>query len=270
MSPNSGSPDSGKEKPGPLDVGQNTKRDAIPDAKKMSRLLANCQPLIDRLYAEAIPCSWSISRDRFEASLERSAAKRFASKSFSPEEIEEYLGALHLQDLSLAAACAEGHPEAWEYFVATYRTYLRSAAAAILRCPASSPAAHDLADSLFAELYGLTDAKRGDRSLFRYFHGRSSLKTWLRAVLGQRNIDAIRAGKKFDSLDEGAEDGETRRVRELSTVEIPADPHREPYLQKFREALTSALESLETRDRERLRLYYAEDRTLAEIGRELG
>ena len=32
MSPNSGSPDSGNEKPGPLDVGQNTKRDAIPDA----------------------------------------------------------------------------------------------------------------------------------------------------------------------------------------------------------------------------------------------
>ena len=274
MSPTSGSPDSGNEKPGPLDVGQNTKRDAIPDAKKMSRLLANCQPLIDRLYAEAIPCSWSISRDRFEASLERSAAKRFASKSFSPEEIEEYLGALHLQDLSLAAACAEGHPEAWEYFVATYRTYLRSAAAAILRCPASSPAAHDLADSLFAELYGLTDAKRGDRSLFRYFHGRSSLKTWLRAVLAQRHIDAIRVSRRFTELEDGAGDGAGENMPRHALVsdrtQTPPAPHRERYVARFTRALQVALALLDPRETERLRLYYADQQTLAEIGRRLG
>jgi hypothetical protein len=42
------------------------------------------------------------------------------------------------------------------------------------------------------------------------------------------------------------------------------------YLQKFREALSVALASLDARDRLRLRLYYPEDRTLAEIGRELG
>jgi hypothetical protein len=41
-------------------------------------------------------------------------------------------------------------------------------------------------------------------------------------------------------------------------------------LQRFREALTLALASLDARDRDRLRLYYAEDRTLADIGRTLG
>jgi hypothetical protein len=41
-------------------------------------------------------------------------------------------------------------------------------------------------------------------------------------------------------------------------------------LQRFREALTLALASLDARDRDRLRLYYAEDRTLADIGRALG
>jgi hypothetical protein len=89
-------------------------------------------------------------------------------------------------------------------------------------------------------------------------------------VLSHRHIDAIRAGRKFDSLDDGGDDGEMRRVPELSAVDIPPDPQRAMYLQKFREALSVALESLDARDRERLRLYYAEDRTLAEIGRELG
>jgi len=89
-------------------------------------------------------------------------------------------------------------------------------------------------------------------------------------VLSQRHIDTIRAGKKLDSLDDGGGDGEMRRVPELSAVDIPADPHRATYLQKFREALSVALASLEARDCERMRLYYAEDHTLAEIGRELG
>ena len=53
----------------------------------------------------------------------------------------------------------------------------------MLKSSASAPEAEELADSLFAELYGLSAEKRG--SLLRYFHGRSSLKTWLRAVLAQ-------------------------------------------------------------------------------------
>jgi len=89
-------------------------------------------------------------------------------------------------------------------------------------------------------------------------------------VLSQRHIDAIRAGRKFDSLDDGGDDGEMRRVPERSAVEITVNPHRAMYLQKFRETLSAALASLDARDGERLRLYYAEDRTLAEIGRELG
>jgi RNA polymerase sigma factor (sigma-70 family) len=175
-----------------------------------------------------------------------------------------------VQDLALACACAEGSEPAWNHFVAEYRGYLRSAAAAILRCPATEPAAIELADSLFADLYGLTGGKAGGRSLFRYFHGRSSLKTWLRAILAQRNIDSIRAGKKFDSLDDNGEDGDARRVAEPAILEVQSDPHREAYLEKLREALALSLASLEPRDRSRLQLYYVEDRTLAEIGRELG
>ena len=224
-----------------------------------------------RLFAASPADRWHLSFQSFQSALTRSAAKRFGDSAPGAEKIQEYFASLHLEDLVLACACAEGSENAWNEFVLQYRSYLRAAAAAILRRPIADPAAVDLADSLFGDLYGMSGGKAGGRSLFGYFHGRSSLKTWLRAVLAQRHIDFIRAEKKFDSLDDRGEDGETRRVPELGVVaEIPCDPHRGTYLQKFREALTLALASLDARDRDRLRLYYAEDRTLAEIGRQLG
>lgn len=234
------------------------------------RLPEACGALAQQLFAESRADSWHLSFQSFQSALTRSAAKRFGESAPAAEKIQEYFASLHIKDLVLACACADGSENAWNEFVEQYRSYLRAAAAAILRRPIADPAAVDLADSLFADLYGMSGGKAGGRSLFRYFHGRSSLKTWLRAVLAQRHIDFIRAEKKFDSLDGGAEDGETRRVPELSVAEIPSDPHRATYLQKFREALTLALASLDVRDRDRLRLYYAEDRTLAEIGRQLG
>jgi RNA polymerase sigma-70 factor, ECF subfamily len=234
------------------------------------RLPEACGALTRQLFAESLADRWHLSFQSFQAALTRSAAKRFCESSPTAGKIQEYFSSLHMKDLALACACVDGSENAWNEFVAEYRSYLRAAAAAILRRPSADPAAIELADSLFADLYGMSGGKGSGRSLFRYFHGRSSLKTWLRAVLAQRHIDSIRSEKKFDSLDDGAEDGETRSVPELSVVEIPSDPHREMYLQKFREALTLALASLDARDRERLRLYYAEDRTLAQIGRELG
>jgi RNA polymerase sigma factor (sigma-70 family) len=236
------------------------------------RLLAQHAPLVERLFAESGANSWGLTRSLFEAALERSASKRFNAQPALPQALEEYLGTLHLKDLALANACAQGHSQAWEHFVATYRGYLRAAAAAILRCSGTSSAACDLADSLFADLYGLSEGKRAERSLFRYFHGRSSLKTWLRAVLAQRHIDTIRAGRRLTELDD--DDRNVQRARRESPdgarAQSPADPHRERYLALFQRTLTVALCLLAEIDRERLRLYYAEEFTLAEIGRRLG
>jgi RNA polymerase sigma-70 factor (ECF subfamily) len=240
------------------------------EERRERRLPEACDGLIEQLFSESQASQWQLSPPQFRQALTRSAAKQFGESPASVEKLKQYFLTLHIRDLVLACACAEGSESAWTDFVGEYRTYLRAAAAAIRRRPAADPAATELADSLFADLYGLSGGKAGGRSLFRYFHGRSSLKTWLRAVLAQRNIDAIRASKRFDSLDEGAADGESRRVPELATVELPSDPHRESYLQRFREALTLALATLEQRDRTRLQLYYAAGRTLAEIGRELG
>jgi RNA polymerase sigma-70 factor (ECF subfamily) len=284
MSSDSGIPNSGNEKRATREDASRTNSGTLPgtklNAKSIAPLLANHPEWLDNLYAEARKYSWPLSRAPFEAALERSAEKHFASALIPAERIQEYLAALHLRDLSLAVACAEGHPEAWEHFVATYRSYLRSAAAAIQRCPLSSPAARDLADSLFADLYGLVDSQRpadskqGERSLFRYFHGRSSLKTWLRAVLAQRHIDSIRADRRFTALDEDAdghtEPGQLRRALIQHRAQTPPDPHRERYVALFTRTLQVAVALLNPRDHQRLRLYYAGQQTLAEIGRTFG
>ncbi len=225
--------------------------------------------LLECYYAQSQAGRWGVPRKSFASALERSAKKAFTTGAVTPQKLQEYLGALHLEDLALASACAEGCEAAWEHFFTTYRAYLRAAAAAILRCNAGSAEACDLADSLFSELYGLAGGKGAERSLFRYFHGRSSLKTWLRAVLAQRHIDSIRAGRRFEEL--GEDDTGDGRPRTLLGPQMRTnDPHRERYIASFTRALQTALERLEPQEKERLRLYYAEEKTLAEIGRLLG
>ncbi len=235
----------------------------------LPRLLDGQTSLLEWCYAQSQAGRWEVPRDRFAAALERSAKKALTPGAVSPQKLEQYFRALHLEDLALATACAEGIEAAWEHFFTTYRAYLRAAAAAILRCRAGSAEACDLADSLFSDLYGLADGRRAERSLFRYFHGRSSLRTWLRAVLAQRHIDSIRASRRFEELGKD-ETGEGRPKTLLGPQMPPGDPHRERYVASFTRALQTALERLEPQEKELLRLYYAEEKTLGEIGRLLG
>jgi RNA polymerase sigma-70 factor len=222
--------------------------------------------LLEALYLQAQAGRWGLSPERWAAALERSAKKRLTPVTSTPRQLEEYLRSLHLQDLALASACAEGCESAWEQFFATYRVYLHAAAAAILHCGASAPEACELADSLFADLYGLDGGKGAERSLFRYFHGRSSLKTWLRAVLAQRHIDAIRAGRRFEELGDDDEQAASSYAGTAPRAFL-ADPHRQRYVALFTRALQAALQRLPREEQQRLRYYYAEEKTLAEIGR---
>lgn len=211
---------------------------------------------------------WGFSAEGFGAELARCVNGKFHAVVPSYEQVCSHIGTLHLEDLALAGACADGAAEAWEFFVATYRGHLRGCAAVMLKRPASAPEAQELADSLFGDLYGLSAEKRG--KLFRYFHGRSSLKTWLRAVLAQRHIDKIRDERKFEEL---PEDERSDGVARLATPVLsapqaqPQDPYRERYLGLFTAALNTALQNLDSRDARRLRMYYAEEKKLAEIGR---
>jgi len=232
-------------------------------------LLVVFEPLVCSLYADSRAADWGLTLTSFAGALNRSAGKRFNFASSWPAGVQDYLRSLCVQDLALVSACMEGSEAAWEYFVREYRAYLRAAAGAITKGSRSGADAQELADSLFAELYGLTDGKRGERSLFRYYHGRSTLKTWLRTVLAQRYIDRLRESRRWESLDSG--DGEEPKPLPQHNVSIPSlDPHREKYAARFAVALEAALDGLNSADRRRLELYYARQMTLAEIGRCLG
>lgn len=62
--------------------------------------------------------------------------------------------------------------------------------------------ARDLADSLYGDLYGVDERGAVRQSLLRYFHGRSSLGTWLRVVLTQRYVDRVRSARRTGPLPE--------------------------------------------------------------------
>jgi RNA polymerase sigma-70 factor (ECF subfamily) len=228
-------------------------------------------PLLEWVYAEAQCARWKLPRERFAESLRRSAGKRFGGAPAAPGEVEKYLKSLHLADLALACACSEGIEEAWEFFVTHFRRELRGAARAILRAAGSGDEARaeELADSLYAELYGLPSA-RGERrkSLFEYFHGRSKLSTWLRAVLAQRHVDLLRINQRTVSLDAG--DEALRRAPVPPVIPAPGDPDRERYIARIDEALSAALAALAPRERMLLACYYVDQLTLAEIGRITG
>ena len=224
----------------------------------------------DPLYEESRAREWGLSPAQFLTALERSAGKRFAAGGFSTDRLGEYLGTLHIEDLCLASACLEGSEAAWQYFVSHYRGYLRAAAGALTRNSRGGTDVVELADSLFAELFGLVDGRRGERSLFRYFHGRSSLKTWLRAILAQRHVDRLRQSRRWEQLGTEEEENERPGHSPPGNTQPAADPHRDRYVARFVAALDETLAALLPADLERLELYYAREKTLAEIGRKLG
>ena len=214
---------------------------------------------VERLYRKARADKWSLPIEAFAAVLESSAQKAFASEPGDSRRLEQYLDALHLEDLALACACAQGSEPAWEHFVREHRPVLYRAADAI----DPSGGSRDLADSLYGELFGL-DVRDGERrSHFRYFHGRSSLATWLRAVLSQRHVDRIRTVRRQDPLPEDEASGAIAAPRE------DADPKAAGYVTVMHSSMTSAVATLEPRDRLRLRCYYAQNLTLLQIGRML-
>jgi RNA polymerase sigma-70 factor len=223
------------------------------------------------LHAEAMCARWGLSEEAFAESLRRSAGKRFGGEPPDPSEVEAYLKSLHHEDLALACACSEGIEKAWEFFIAHFRQDLRNAASAMLRGSgrADDACAEELADSLHAELYGVRSSADGRRkSLFEYFHGRSKLSTWLRAVLARKQVDMFRTSGRTVSLDAEME-GEVPHELAGRTESVPADPDpdREMYIGRFERALSTALANLTPRERMILACYYVDRLTLAEIGR---
>lgn len=169
------------------------------------------------------------------------------------------MNASYARDLALARRCADGDEQAWEHFVLDFRPLLYRAADAL----DASGGARDLADSLYADLYGMAEGGGERQSLFRYFQGRSSLATWLRAVLSQRYVDRLRARQRLEPLP----DEDRASVRQEGRANDPADPDRARHVALLYVALGRAVDRLDGRDRLRLGCYYVQELTLAGTGR---
>ncbi len=215
------------------------------------------------LYERSGAALYGVSADQFAAILHVILCKYCEanpnSAHASAEQQADFCARLHLEELVLARACAAGNERAWQDFISRYRHKLHRMALHITRDGAH---AAELADSLFADLYGV-NARDGVRSSKLVFYtGRGSLEGWLRTVMAQEFINRYRKQKHTVSLEEQTEDG----VQFAAAVLEPARASD----QRLEAATDEALAELSPEDRFTLASYYLDGRTLAEIARMLG
>lgn len=170
-----------------------------------------------------------------------------------PSQIAAFFRSLQLPELALAQACALGRETAWELFLRLYRASLTQMATAIT---GSATLGQDLADSLYAELYGLRSPDGERRSPLASYTGRGSLAGWLRTTLVQRFRDHFRR---------------TYREAPLDAVDSPAPPAAESpaHLALLTAAVGRTLSGLAAEDRFLLAAYYLDRQTLLQISRTL-
>ncbi len=220
------------------------------------QLLAAVRPFAKQNYEASDARQFGISEEVLASLL----AEVLKASQLNRDEIteEKFLLSLRLQDLILARACADGNERAWELFLTRYRATLYETAYKMAR---EESAARALADSLYAELYGV-DAKGQQRlSKLRYYHGRGSLQGWLRTIVAQGYVNLYRTGKRETSLDAALEDGAQFLASQPETPVID---------DRIEAAVNVELATLSGEERLLLVSYYLDHRTLAEIAKLLG
>jgi RNA polymerase sigma-70 factor (ECF subfamily) len=219
------------------------------------------QELLAELHAKSGCERLSMTRESLAEILCEVGVKSTTAAA-SEVELRTFFLNLRVEELALARACSTGNNSAWELFLARYREKLYLSA---LRIAREDSAARELADSLYADLYG-TSTRDGQRiSKLASYTGRGSLEGWLRTVLAQEYVNRYRRTKRLVSLDEESEGGTQFRApdpEEVSTGELEVT--------MLRTATDEALASLSAEDRMILSAYYLDERTLAEIARMLG
>ncbi|MEA2626169.1 MAG: polymerase sigma-70 factor, subfamily [Candidatus Binatota bacterium] len=221
-------------------------------------------PTVERLYNTSRAARWALPKPDFGLALYTSAGSYFRrGPKASAWNVEGYLNKLHVEDLALASACHLGIEQAWLYFLNRYRPILQSSARALVR---EEAAALELADSAYGELYGLKKVEGRRLSLLEYFHGRSSLATWLRAVVARLFVDSQREAKRSRLVS----DEEAVLSAPNPGGSDPPEPDLFRHLMLFRDALVASIARLAPRDRLRLSYYYLQGLSLAQVGKLLG
>ncbi len=205
------------------------------------------QAVSDELFLKSNGAGFGLTAEAFLRILEEICQKYWPTAS--AQEMHACCASLRLEELALARACAAGHERAWEVFMARYRVKLYDIANHVAR---ESSAGRELADSLYADLYG-TALRDGQRvSKLNFYTGRGSLEGWLRTVLAQEYVNRYRRQRRLVSLDEEAEEGAQFAA---------ADPEPLPTLDARVEAATDeALAELSPDEKFILAAYYLDSR----------
>src|ERR1039458_190307 len=216
--------------------------------------------LRDELWRASAGPNWGLERDEFDRIvMVAGSAQNYGLESgveATPLQQAAFLRGLRLDDLVLARACAAGNDRAWEHFIAQHRQPLIRAAIAIT---GSETLGRDLADQLYAELFGL-NSREGERNCpLLSYRGRGSLMGWLRTTLAQRHVDHHRR---------------CRREQQIEEIDLPAADasHQKPSaeISQLERAVARALLERDAEERFLLAAYYLDGRTLLEIARVLG
>src|SRR5229473_1862546 len=215
-------------------------------------------PAIRELFEKSGGARFGLTLVVFEEILEQVATK-YVCGGTSVQKVQLWRE-LRVEELVLARGCAAGHNQAWTEFLGRYREKLYDIARGITKEDSS---ARDLADSLYADLYGTSERDGRRVSRLNFYMGRGSLEGWLRTVLAQEFVNRYRKAKRLVSLEEQAEEGVQFSAAASSGPTSPLDS-------RLGAALDEALGQLADQDRLVLAAYYLDDRTLTEIGRLVG
>jgi RNA polymerase sigma-70 factor (ECF subfamily) len=214
------------------------------------------QKLIAEKHAESGAARYGVNAIQF-AHIVSAAIAKYATNE---REAESLLRSLRVEELALAHACAAGNDAAWTTFMMRYRASLYDAARSITREDAS---AKELADGIYAELYGMRERDGVRRSKLEHYSGRGSLEGWLRTVLAQEWVNRYRKTRKETSLEEQEEAGVQFAAPKAGSPE-GADHSA------IAKATDTALAELDDEDRYILASYHLDGRKLAEIAKILG
>ena len=211
---------------------------------------------------------------RITAAVEKYVLKDDPGAAHS--EIAKFIDELQADDLCLIIACEGGDENAWNDLVERFTGTVRSAARS---ASTNEDAADELAQSIWAELYGLRLRKDGKpASKLAYYSGRGSLAGWLRAVVAQLAVDTFRKQSRMvqteedsdlDRLAHDAQSGDGKVI--VASIPTPEESISNRFAERdIQQALSEAVAELDAEDRLLVKLYYFDNLRLREAGAILG
>src|ERR1700690_1827124 len=209
---------------------------------------AGLDSVVSEIYRKSKAEEFGLTRQQFHGVLQEIAGKYLPADA-AQNDVRELCTSLRAEELALARACAAGNERAWEVFLTRYRERLYDIAGYITK---ESSAARELADSIYAELYGTTTRDGQRTSKLASYTGRGSFEGWLRTVMAQEHVNRYRRRRRLVSLEEENEHGERFAAPDPEPV-MAVDPGVE-------KATDEALARLPAEERFMLAAYYLDDR----------